>query len=60
MEPARIEARVAVKTGSRAADGALRLMIVRATFFVLRAECGSRPGNTDAALLPREIAGGFD
>ncbi|AQQ23017.1 hypothetical protein A8D95_06060 [Burkholderia cenocepacia] len=31
-EPARIGARVAVKTGSRAASGAFRPMIVRATF----------------------------
>ncbi|CAI8692080.1 hypothetical protein EMIT0111MI5_160010 [Burkholderia sp. IT-111MI5] len=32
MEPARIGTRVAVKTGGRAADGALGPMIVRATF----------------------------
>ncbi|PHP90713.1 hypothetical protein CFB52_004525 [Burkholderia sp. AU18528] len=31
-EPARIGARVAVKTGNRAASDAFRLMIVRATF----------------------------
>ncbi|RQU22392.1 hypothetical protein DF153_11635 [Burkholderia cenocepacia] len=31
-EPARIGARVTVKTGGRAASGALRSMIVRATF----------------------------
>ncbi|AQQ37466.1 hypothetical protein DF142_11435 [Burkholderia cenocepacia] len=46
-EPARIGARVAVKTGSRAASGAFRPMIVRATF--LRASgcmlrrAGTRP-----------------
>ncbi|RKU01337.1 hypothetical protein C7H84_21345 [Burkholderia sp. Nafp2/4-1b] len=66
-EPARIAARVAVKTGGGAASGAFKPMIVRATFSrasARRPPCAVHGGNMSAQpalrTRSREAARGFD
>ncbi|OXI35276.1 hypothetical protein CFB89_04275 [Burkholderia sp. AU16741] len=55
--PARIGARVAVKTAGRAASGAFRLMIVRATFLRASARTRRRPGTRPCASRAERARG---